>query len=391
MKELRIMKTRWPSAYWAIDQLESAGFEAVVVGGAVRDFLLQKEVKDLDIATNAFPHEVKEIFAKTFDTGIQHGTVTVLVKGEPIEVTTYRTEAEYLDHRRPKEVQFVRHLKDDLARRDFTINALALTKEDELIDYYGGISDLENKWIRCVGNPLERFNEDALRILRAIRFTGQLSFHIESQTEHAMYQSGRLLPHIAKERIKQELDRVWLHQDLSKSLHYLQHPDISIFLPGEWEQLPGRGQGFSKSMYGWAWFDLQQSTDYTFPYSNAEKKHLAGVSQLITRVRENGWNYTDLLNVSDDVIFAVKEILDERPSSMESVFINWLSDAPIRTIQDLNITGKDLMSWVNIKGGPWIQRLQWHIAHAVVEGELLNTHSAIEEWVKRYDNKELTD
>ena len=167
-----------------LDALHSGGYEAYAVGGCVRDALLGKEPQDWDVTTSAEPEEIKAIFPVTIDTGIEHGTVTVRMNGESFEVTTFRTEGKYTDHRRPEEVHFTKSLKEDLLRRDFTINAMAFGGEDAagendgragLIDLYGGQQDLADGVIRCVGNPFERFSEDALRILRAFRFAAQLS------------------------------------------------------------------------------------------------------------------------------------------------------------------------------------------------------------------------
>ena len=166
--------------------LEKRGHEAVFVGGAVRDYVLGKPAKDIDIATSAEPDEVKAVFPIYGGCGIAHGTVLVILSGEPIEVTTYRTEGQYTDHRRPDEVHFVKSLRDDLLRRDFTMNALAMTKDGELIDLFGGEADLDGQLIRAVGNPEDRFREDALRMLRAVRFSSVLDFDIEAETFQAI-------------------------------------------------------------------------------------------------------------------------------------------------------------------------------------------------------------
>lgn len=164
----------WQAAFEVIATLQQAGFEAYVVGGAVRDTLLGKAVNDVDVATSALPHEVKPLFATTVDVGIEHGTVLIVHPLAPVEVTTFRVDGEYTDHRRPQQVQFVRELREDLARRDFTINAMALQQDGTVIDYFNGQQDLQQQVIRAVGNAKERFAEDALRMLRAVRFTSQL-------------------------------------------------------------------------------------------------------------------------------------------------------------------------------------------------------------------------
>lgn len=188
-----------------IDTLCSQGYEAYAVGGCVRDSLLGRIPGDWDITTSAQPEEIKRLFRKTIDTGIEHGTVTVMIDGEGFEVTTYRIDGEYEDSRHPSEVTFTRNLEEDLKRRDFTINAMAYNDQMGIVDIFGGMRDLEERIIRCVGNAKERFGEDALRILRAVRFAAQLGFEIEEQTKDGMKELAPTLANISAERIQVEL------------------------------------------------------------------------------------------------------------------------------------------------------------------------------------------
>lgn len=188
-----------------IDTLESAGYEAYIVGGCVRDSILGRMPNDWDITTSAKPLETKALFKKTFDTGIKHGTISVLLGKEIYEVTTYRIDGEYEDARHPKEVTFTAELKEDLLRRDFTINAMAYNPTNGLVDLYGGLDDLNNGVIRCVGNPHDRFSEDALRIMRAVRFAAQLNYSIEEKTQAAIKELAPTLSKISAERIQSEL------------------------------------------------------------------------------------------------------------------------------------------------------------------------------------------
>lgn len=191
-----------------ITELEAAGYEAYAVGGCVRDSIRGREPDDWDITTSAKPMQTKEVFKHTIDTGIQHGTVTVRLEGESFEVTTYRIDGEYEDSRHPKEVVFTASLVEDLKRRDFTINAMAYNDRSGLVDVFGGIADLENKVVRCVGNAKERFTEDALRMMRAVRFSAQLGFSIDTDTEHAIIELAPSLAHISAERIQAELVKI---------------------------------------------------------------------------------------------------------------------------------------------------------------------------------------
>lgn len=188
-----------------IHTLQQHGFEAYAVGGCVRDSILGRIPDDWDITTSATPEETKALFARTFDTGIEHGTITVLLDKEGFEVTTYRVDGKYEDCRHPSEVTFTRCLTEDLLRRDFTINAMAYNDKDGLVDIFGGMADLYEKRIRCVGNAKERFGEDALRILRAVRFASQLNFEIEEETKKGILELSPTLANISAERIQVEL------------------------------------------------------------------------------------------------------------------------------------------------------------------------------------------
>lgn len=188
-----------------IHTLQEHGFEAYAVGGCVRDSILGRIPDDWDITTSATPLETKELFPRTFDTGIEHGTITVLIDKDAFEVTTYRVDGKYEDSRHPSEVTFTRSLSEDLLRRDFTINAMAYNDKEGLVDIFGGMQDLEDKTIRCVGNARARFGEDALRILRAVRFAAQLGFDIEEETQRGIIELAPTLANISAERIQVEL------------------------------------------------------------------------------------------------------------------------------------------------------------------------------------------
>ena len=188
-----------------IEHLNSAGYEAYVVGGCVRDSIMEKTPHDWDICTSATPEVVKSLFSHTTDYGMKHGTITVFADKEGYEITTFRAETDYSDHRHPDTVEFVADLKSDLSRRDFTINALAYNNESQLIDMFNGLDDIRNQMIRCVGNADERFKEDALRILRALRFAATLGFDIEDKTSEAIHYNVHLLKYIAEERKRDEL------------------------------------------------------------------------------------------------------------------------------------------------------------------------------------------
>ncbi len=193
---------------YIINTLEKNGYEAYAVGGCVRDAIIGKEPNDWDITTNATPMQVKKLFKHTIDTGIQHGTVTIMIDKVGYEVTTYRIDGKYADGRHPDKVEFTVSLKEDLKRRDFTINAMAYNDTKGIIDLFGGIEDLKEGIVKCVGNPYNRFDEDALRILRAFRFAAVLNFEVEEKTKKAAGDLAENLNKISKERIRTELDKL---------------------------------------------------------------------------------------------------------------------------------------------------------------------------------------
>lgn len=221
-----------------IENLQMHGYEAYAVGGCVRDSVLAKTPQDWDITTSAKPEEIKALFRKTIDTGIEHGTVTVVLGKEMFEVTTYRIDGAYEDNRHPKEVRFTNRLEEDLKRRDFTINAMAYNDEARLVDIFGGMKDLNHHLIRCVGNPSERFDEDALRILRAVRFSAQLDFPIEPLTADAIRTHAQALEHISAERIQAELVKILVSDHPERIQDAYELGITKVILP-EWDAMVG--------------------------------------------------------------------------------------------------------------------------------------------------------
>ena len=214
-----------------IETLEANGYEAFAVGGCVRDTLLLRVPGDWDITTSAKPEEVKTLFSHTIDTGIQHGTVTVMKNHVGYEVTTYRIDGEYEDARHPKEVIFTANLVEDLKRRDFTINAMAYNDRAGIVDEFDGIKDLEEKVIRCVGEPRERFSEDALRMLRAVRFAAQLGFSIDEKTKEAIKELAPTLAKVSKERIAVELIKILVSDHPEEIRTAYELGLTSVFMP----------------------------------------------------------------------------------------------------------------------------------------------------------------
>ena len=206
-----------------LKRLENSGHSAFLVGGCVRDILMGRHPNDWDICTSALPEEVMSVFSKTRPTGVKHGTVTVIEHGSAVEITTFRSDGEYKDHRRPENVRYIADLQGDLERRDFTINAIAIPLSGEMFDPFGGRDDIQKKLIRCVGDPYRRFNEDALRMLRALRFSAVLDLEIEASTLSAIREKASLAGSLAKERVQTELEKILLSnspQILSEVIEY---------------------------------------------------------------------------------------------------------------------------------------------------------------------------
>ena len=243
------MKIEIPkNAKMILDTMHDAGYEAYIVGGCVRDAILGKEPSDWDITTNALPAQVKELFRRTIDTGIEHGTVTVMAGKEGYEVTTYRIDGKYEDSRHPSEVTFTRDLLEDMKRRDFTINAMAYNEEEGLVDRFGGIEDLNNRIIRCVGEPTERFTEDALRIMRAVRFAAQLDYDIEEKTVAAIKGLSPTLKKISAERIQTELVKL-LTSDHPEKIRLAYELGITAVVLPEFDRCMETGQNNIHHMY----------------------------------------------------------------------------------------------------------------------------------------------
>lgn len=216
----------------ALQKIEDKGYEAYLVGGIVRDRIMGKSSSDVDITTSASPENIKDIFSEynVIETGILHGTVTVIYKGIPMEITTYRKETSYTDNRHPDSVSYCKDIKEDLKRRDFTVNALCLDKNGNLLDCFGGLADIEKKIIKAIGNPCERFSEDALRILRALRFSSVLGFEIEKETAAAIHKCKNLISNVANERIAAEIKKLLIGDNVRQVL--IEYSDvITLILP----------------------------------------------------------------------------------------------------------------------------------------------------------------
>ncbi|MEO4053145.1 CCA tRNA nucleotidyltransferase [Solibacillus sp. CAU 1738] len=382
----------WQVAGRVIEKIEQAGFEAVFVGGAVRDLFIGKMNNDVDVATNALPLEVKAIFSNTIDVGIEHGTVLVLDEGEPIEVTTYRTDGEYTDHRRPNEVKFVRSLAEDLARRDFTMNAMALTRQGETIDLYGGKADIKSKLIRAVGNPLQRFEEDALRMMRAVRFSAQLGFSIETQTKQAAKQLAEQIQFVAKERIHAELDKMWMSQSISQGMTMLNETGLVQYLLGSFHPHQWHNFQANNPFVGWAYLNLISNDDKLLSYykcSNKEKAFAKQVKQAYNKLQV-GWDVLDYFQYDIEVLQTAYDFTCWQGDKLDfdkKQIAEKKSALPIANVHQLVVNGNHFMRWTEKKRGPWIKEVLDAALLAVLTGEVVNEKERLKEWFHDYDKR----
>lgn len=383
-----------------LEKIESAGFEAYFVGGSVRDFLLKRDITDVDIATSATPEEIKAIFSKTIDVGIQHGTVMVVFQGETYEVTTFRSESEYVDFRRPDEVTFIRSLKEDLRRRDFTMNAIAMDKKGELVDPFSGQASIAAKEIKTVGEPKERFHEDALRMMRAIRFVSQLSFSLHRDTFHALKEHGKLLEHISVERLTIEFEKLLLGPDYNRATGLLIETGIYHYLPGfggRAEQLKSFLQlqldrNFSiEECWVLLLFHFELTPRDVEGFFRRWKQPLKkmrrvkdGLGWLYSRL-EQDWTTEQLYKANKELVISTEKLYNNLKGQSVEENVVKLSESwdslPIKERRELAATGQDLLEWFQIKGGPWIEEKLAGIEKAVLNGEIENDNEGIREWL----------
>ncbi|PLS16418.1 CCA tRNA nucleotidyltransferase [Bacillus sp. M6-12] len=381
-----------------LEQIEQAGFEAYFVGGSIRDMILGRPIHDVDIATSATPAEIKSIFPKTADVGIEHGTVMVLYRNETYEITTFRAESGYSDYRRPDSVTYIRSLYEDLMRRDFTMNAIAMDKDGRLSDPFEGRRAIEERLIRTVGNPDERFKEDALRMMRALRFVSQLSFTLDHGAFQSLERNGELLTKIAVERIFAEFEKLLKGEGRKEALKMLLDSGLFAFLPG----FESKQEGLTKLLA----LPIEEINEpagqwsliiYTFRIQDPEaflrrwKMPIKLIKEIkrITALLKAGV----LPSTSNDILFryGLHEALiaekllcilnDSDHSSAEERVSQAYAGLVIKDMSELAVSGSDLMQWSGKKPGPWIKEDLDRITKAVLEQQSKNEKAAIKEWL----------
>lgn len=393
----------WPQQLQAavpvLERINQAGFEVYFVGGCVRDTLLQRPLHDVDLATSAYPQEIKQIFPQTIDTGIEHGTVTVIYQKKAYEITTFRTESGYQDYRRPDKVEFVRSLKEDLKRRDFTINALAMNAQGEIIDLFAGMADLQQRQIRAVGVAADRFHEDALRMLRAVRFQAQLNFTIEKQTLAGIKTNAALLSHIATERIREEFIKLMEGCNRQAGLISLYQTQLYRFCPGL------ATYDFPKILQFAAGQITDEATVWSFlaylgklkraqvrPFlrqwkvANNNIKLAQAAIELLNNYQESNWQLYIAGQAATATAAQVLCLTGQQ--DLAEQLIEQYQDLPLKSPQQLAINGQQIMQVLNLSPGPQIGQYLKQIQQAIVAGQLVNDYPTIVNYLK---NNNLSD
>ncbi|WP_226683571.1 CCA tRNA nucleotidyltransferase [Sutcliffiella horikoshii] len=389
-----------------IERLEENGHEAYFVGGSVRDTLMDRAIGDIDIATSATPKEIQAIFPKTVDVGAEHGTIIVLTSDEEsYEVTTFRTDGNYTDNRHPDEVIFVKSLEEDLKRRDFTMNAIAMSKFGKILDPFEGEKDINRKVIRTVGKAIDRFREDALRMLRAVRFASQLSFSLEAATFLGIQEDKALLENVSIERKTIEMEKLLLGRGVKFGIELLVTTGLHAFLPqldGKEKELLELGdlqlQHLKNRSAVWTVlvhslkFNAQEVDDFITSWKLPKKINKSVMENLLLmeKVQQVGWQRDSVYRAGLKRSLEVHEVmvvlgLEEESSkkNIETLYEN----LPIYSLKDIVFDGHDLMELAGGKRGKWISEILSDMEIALLHGETENERVALKEWVYNWLQK----
>ncbi len=413
-----------------LKRLREHQFEAVFVGGCVRDTVLDLPVKDVDIATSARPEQVLELFERCIPTGLQHGTVTVLSGKSAYEVTTYRRESKYETHRRPESVQFISSLEGDLQRRDFTMNAMALTEEGGLIDPFKGLEDLKNGVLRCVGDPNARFQEDALRMLRAVRFIGAYNLRPSQSSWQALIRYRKLMKYIAMERVLAELDKMMAGKTPERALyftaasgllHYLKEPmpEEAVLAVDEAYGNRCADESFSKlnrlkeTDLRWAAVlmslslagDSAEQTLQSLRFSKLRIKTMISILSIHKQMLDAAINKDEpsiRLRWVEMILMYGKKLAGQwleivnalQPSLLNGLNVHvrrledWLDAISITTLKQLHVSGRELTEHLDRESGPWISEWLNRLLLEAALGHLPNEKQALLEQAESWDKEE---
>lgn len=397
-----------------ISKLIDNGYQGYFVGGFIRDIILKHKINDIDIATDAHPEKVMSIFSKVIPTGLKHGTVTVIINNLPFEVTTFRTESKYLDYRRPDRVYFVSTLVDDLRRRDFTINAMAMSIDEKIIDPFNGQADIENRIIKTVGSADERFTEDPLRMLRAIRFAAQLDFTIEENTWNSILKNASLIQYIANERIKSELIKIinsanpelgidlFIKSNMMNWIKGLKKPSIfnTTFLT---EKLLSKTDDLViriTILLNFLCISDYKSVMRQLRFSNMEITNINRLYSAIELFQLDNYNSLKAGLIKTDIVTCQKAIdflyimgalnLSQVEQLMDKL-TELDSTLTVRNSNDLVITGRDLIDVFHKPGAPWLSRVLDILTHKVQYEGLPNEYNLLIKAAKDILQKEIEE
>ncbi|MCL2521940.1 MAG: CCA tRNA nucleotidyltransferase [Erysipelotrichales bacterium] len=369
--------------------LENNGYEAFFVGGAVRDYLLKREIKDIDITTNCLPDKVLELF-KGVETGKKYGCVTVFQDGFSFEVTTYRFDGKYIDSRHPNEISFASDVKEDIARRDFTVNALLMDKNFKVYDYVNGLEDLKNKMLRAVGNHHERFKEDALRLLRAIYFAVKLGFTLEEKTFAAIKEDANLISKIVGERVILELKKIFEYGKITEIIFLLQETNLAEFIPnlkvGITKLINSKNleaMDFHQFMALIFYLNHENYQNY-WRFSNKEYSEFNSIFNLAFVTKADSFNNLLVYTYGKKLCLTankINRILYQSPD--QSALIEKIDEKlPIKKTCELKFKGGELISLYNLKGVQFIGAIVDDIKFQVINHILKNDYQEIKTYVE---------
>ncbi|CAC8044193.1 poly A polymerase family protein [Staphylococcus aureus] len=395
-------KSLFEQARPILEQIQDNGFEAYYVGGSVRDYVMGRNIHDIDITTSATPDEIESIFSHTIPVGKEHGTINVVFNDENYEVTTFRAEEDYVDHRRPSGVTFVRDLYEDLQRRDFTMNAIAMDTAYKLYDYFDGQQDINNRIIRTVGIAEERFQEDALRMIRCLRFQSQLSFDISMETFEAMRTQMADIKFLSIERIVIELTKLMRGINVEESFNHLKSLKAFNYMP-YFEQLDMNQINVTEPIdlelliaIVSVKFDINYSLK-PLKLSNRQVKDINQYIQImnalpsiITKEQLKMFVYDYDTNLIKNVMVAADVLKANDIQGHEPLIVNLqtidetLHRLPMHNRKDMMVNGGVLMAHLNAKSGPWLKDVLRQIEIAIVTGKVSNEETEILKWVDNH-------
>ncbi len=377
---------------FVVKRLKENGFEAYFVGGCVRDYLLEVEVNDIDITTNAKPRQVMNLFNKTIPTGLKYGTVTVLHQHNNIEVTTFRVDGEYSDSRHPDEVVLTDLAELDVKRRDFTVNGLLMDENYQITDYVNGKKDLENKIIRAIGNPTDRFNEDALRMLRAIYFQSKLDFEIHPDTIKGIQENAHKIELLPNERVYNELIKALRGKHQNKAIKSLYETDLYKHLKGLEKGIEYVSKNVHKNISSEVFFILSfylnGKVDNVWKLSNVDKNKYKKAIELLKSNPSfdqiNIYEYGLEINILASLVLSTLN----KPSITIKEINDRFERMPLKSLTDLKVRGNDILAAVKKKRGAWLSQLLNELAYKVLKGELKNDKVSLLKYCKETLNEE---